>query len=298
MMLGDSEVFLPGDILNILRELGTSLTNHSIWLKRLHRSIICRSEMPVDDLAENAHRRCEFGTWYYGDIDTRLKALPLFAEVGDLHRRVHEQARHLLRLGQSDQEITPGDYDSFTDVAQQFRVAVQNLQFSMFSQVCAVDQLTGVWNRYAMCYKLSQERERVRRSGKPCSIALIDFDYFKSINDRYGHLAGDEVLKTVMAFLISKMRKYDLVFRFGGEEFLFAFPETGLDHSEELVDRLRQEISDLGVEIAPGEVLRVTVSAGLALLDHESDVNEVIHLADSALMNAKLAGRDCVHVWR
>jgi diguanylate cyclase (GGDEF)-like protein len=168
----------------------------------------------------------------------------------------------------------------------------------MFSQVCAVDQLTGVWNRYAMCYKLSQERERVRRSGKPCSIALIDFDYFKSINDRYGHLAGDEVLKTVMAFLISEMRKYDLVFRFGGEEFLFAFPETELDQSEELVDRLRQEISDLGVEITAGEVLKVTVSAGLALLDHESDVNEVIHLADSALMNAKLAGRDCVHVWR
>jgi len=61
-------------------------------------------------------------------------------------------------------------------VAQEFRVAVQNLQFSIFSQVCAVDQLTGVWNRYAMGYKLAQEQERVRRTGKPCSIALIDAD--------------------------------------------------------------------------------------------------------------------------
>jgi diguanylate cyclase len=298
MIFDDKDVFLPGDVLNILHALGVSLTNHSNWMKRLHRSIICHCEIPVDDLAENAHRRCEFGAWYYGNGDTRLKALPLFDEVGELHRRVHEQARHLLQLRQAEQELTPEAYDVFTDVAQEFRVAVQNLQFSIFSQVCAVDQLTGVWNRYAMGYKLAQEQERVRRTGKPCSIALIDFDYFKLINDRFGHLVGDEVLKTAVEFLVSKMRKYDLVFRFGGEEFLFAFPETELAQSEELVDRLRQDVGNLGVEVAAGEVLRVTISAGLALLDRESDVKDVIHLADSALMNAKLSGRDRVHVWR
>ncbi len=297
MMFGEKEFFLPGDMLNILHELGAGLTNHSNWMKRLHRTIICHCEIPADDLLESAHRRCDFGKWYYGDIDTRLKALPMFGEVGDMHCRVHEQARHLLQLRQSGKEITPEDYDVFSEVAQKFRDAVQNLQFTMFSQVCAVDHLTGVWNRYAMAYKLSQEQERVRRSGKPCSIALIDFDYFKAINDRYGHVAGDEVLKTAVEFLASKMRKYDLIFRFGGEEFLFAFPETGLVESEELVDRLRQDIKNLGVEISAGEVLRVTVSAGLALLDHESEINDVINLADRALMNAKLAGRDCVHVW-
>jgi diguanylate cyclase len=298
MMLGDNEFFLPGDILNILRDLGVGLTNHSNWVKRLHRSIICHSDIPTDDLASDAERRCEFGKWYYANRDTRLRALPMFDEVGDLHCRVHEHARRLLQLKQSGKDIATEDYDSFTDIAQQFRTAVQSLQFSIFSQVCAVDHLTGVWNRYAMCYKLSQEQERVRRSGKPCSIALIDFDYFKSVNDRYGHLAGDEVLKTAVEFLVSKLRKYDLVFRFGGEEFLFAFPETALDQSAELVDRLREDVKKLDVEIAGGEVISVTVSAGLALLDHESDVNDVIHLADSALMNAKLAGRDCVHVWR
>jgi diguanylate cyclase (GGDEF)-like protein len=127
---------------------------------------------------------------------------------------------------------------------------------------------------------------------------LIDFDYFKSINDRYGHLAGDEVLKTVATFLVGEMRRYDLLFRFGGEEFLFLFPATALDQAEELLDRLRQGIRGLDIMVSAGSALRVTVSAGLALLDAESEALDVVHLADRALMNAKLAGRDCVRVWR
>jgi diguanylate cyclase (GGDEF)-like protein len=291
MMLGENDLSLPGDILTILRELGVSSTNHGKWLKRLHRSIICRTEIPAADLTEAAHRHCEFGTWYYGDVNARLKAQPLFDEIGELHRRLHGRARRLLEYRQAGREITARDYDAFTDIAQQFQLAVQNLQFSIVNQVCAVD-------RYAMCHKLSQEEERVRRSGDPCSIALIDFDYFKSINDRYGHLAGDEVLKTVATFLVGEMRRYDLLFRFGGEEFLFLFPATALDQAEELLDRLRQGIRGLDIMVSAGSALRVTVSAGLALLDAESEALDVVHLADRALMNAKLAGRDCVRVWR
>lgn len=298
MMLSEKDLSLPGDILTILRELGVSVTNHGNWLKRLHRSIICHAEIPAADLSEAAHRHCEFGTWYYGSVNARLKTQPLFGEVGELHRRLHGRARQLLEHRQAGREIAVRDYDGFTDIVQQFQLAVQNLQFSIVSQVCAVDQLTGVWNRYAMCHKLSQEQERVRRSGDPCSIALIDFDYFKSVNDRYGHLAGDEVLKTITAFLVGEMRRYDLLFRFGGEEFLFLFPATALDQAEELLDRLRQGIRGLDITVSSGSALRVTVSGGLALLDPESEAQDVIHLADRALMKAKLAGRDCVRVWR
>ena len=297
-MFGDEQTVLPGDILKILRDLGVGLTNHSNWLKRLHRSIICCCDLPEDDLADDAHYRCKFGKWYYGDIEARLKASPLFEEVGVLHQRVHEEARNLLCSRKSGTEIPIEDYDRFIDVAQEFRVAVQNLQFSMFSQVCAVDHLTGVWNRHAMSYKLAQEQDRVRRSGQPCAIALIDFDYFKSINDRYGHLAGDEVLKVTIEFFTSKMRSYDLIFRFGGEEFLFAFPETGLDMATELLERLREEVKRLPITLSNGEVLNVTISVGLAQMDRHTNEQDIIQLADNALMSAKLAGRDCVHVWQ
>ena len=141
------------------------------------------------------------------------------------------------------------------EATQTFRIAMQNLQFSLFSQVCAVDHLTGIWNRYAMTYKLAQEQERVRRTGKPCAIAIIDFDFFKAINDDHGHLAGDHVLKVAMEFFSSRMRKYDQVFRFGGEEFLFAFPETILEQAQELLERLREDIKALVIELPSGSAL-------------------------------------------
>ena len=297
-MFNEEDPVLPGDILKILRDLGVGLVNHSNWLKRLHREIICNGEIPVDDLAENAHQRCEFGKWYYKTVDSRLRGLPLFEEVGVLHQRVHQAARHLLKLRTSGTEITAPDYDKFMDVAHEFRVGVQNLQFSMFSQVCAIDHLTGVWNRYALVFKLAQEQERVRRSGRPCAVAIIDFDHFKKINDRHGHLAGDQVLQEAIHFCNGKMRKYDLVFRFGGEEFLFAFPDTDLEMAQDLLERLREGLKALPIRVSSGEVLNVTVSIGLAMMHEESGERDVIALADNALMNAKLGGRDRICVWR
>ena len=289
---------LPGEILKILQELGVSLTHHASWMKRLHRTLVCGAAPSADDLASDAHCRCMFGQWYYGDIDPRLKALPLYAEVGDLHQKVHSSARELLKLNESGQAIATGDYDGFMDVAHGFRVAVQNLQFKMVSEICAVDHLTGVWNRYALSYKLAQEHARVHRTGNCCAVAIVDFDHFKSINDRYGHLAGDKVLKTAMEFFSSMMRPYDSIYRYGGEEFLSVFPDTGVDEAEQILDRLRHDLKKLPIVLDSGEVVRVSVSIGLAAMDGQVGMRDVIEMADSALLHAKLNGRDSLHVWK
>lgn len=288
---------LPGEILKILQELGVSLTHHSLWLKRLHRTLVCGADPSADDLATDAHCRCMFGQWYYGGIDPRLKDSPLYAEVGNLHKEVHDHARDLLVLNEAGKEITTEDYDCFVDMAHGFRVAVQNLQFKMVSEVCAVDHLTEVWNRYALSYKLANEHARVHRTGNCCAIAIIDFDHFKSINDRHGHLAGDKVLKTAMEFFSSMMRTYDSIYRYGGEEFLFVFPDTGLYEARQILDRLRNDLNKLPIILDSGEEVFAGVSIGLAAMDGQVGMRDVIEMADNALLHAKMNGRDSLHVW-
>ena len=287
---------LPGGVLESLKRLGTSLTYHANWLKGLHRSLICGEQAPADDLKKDAHHLCAFGRWYYSEPDLKLRSLPQYEQVGELHQRVHDEARNLLNLKQDGQEIATGNYEVFMTVAHEFRTAVQSLQFDMFSQVCAVDHLTGVWNRYALSHKLSQEFERVQRTSLPCAIAILDFDHFKRINDSHGHLVGDQVLKSVVEYFLSQLRQYDNIFRYGGEEFVLMFPDTSLKDAETLLQRISMGLKSSPVVLENGDQVNVTVSIGLAVMDGASSERETLEAADCALISAKLSGRDCIHL--
>ncbi|MFW2374558.1 MAG: diguanylate cyclase [Gammaproteobacteria bacterium] len=215
--------------------------------------------------------------------------------MGELHIDLHKKAAQLLKLRREHKDITAEAYDDFIDTVQGFRMALQDLQLTLVSKVCAVDHLTGVWNRYAMSHRLNQEHERVRRNGEHCVIAIMDFDHFKNINDRFGHIAGDKVLKVVMNHLSHQIRQYDVIFRYGGEEFLFLLPNTELDEATEILERLRSNIKQLPIEM-DGDTIHVTVSIGVAAMEAEINVHDTIELADNALLTAKMSGRDCVQV--
>ena len=295
-MILEIEPNLPGNVLNALRQLGNALTHHSNWLNEFHRSLICDQPMSTDEMTANAHQKCLFGEWYYGGVDERIQALETFEEVGKLHQSVHRHANKLLKINQSGQAISAQDYDDFMNTAMRFRIALQDLQFKMVSQVCAVDHLTGVWNRYAMSYKLTQEHERVTRTGQNCSIALMDFDHFKNINDQYGHIAGDNVLKTAMKFFSNKLRKYDAIFRYGGEEFLFLLPATTIIEAQDLMERLRKGLKQLSISVNNKHNIHISVSIGLTSLDQDTTITDAINMADNALLKAKENGRNCICV--
>jgi len=285
------------DVLSLLRDLATGLINHSQWVKVLHRTLICDDKPEENDMLEDAHHLCKFGKWYYSLLDSALKDEPCFVETGALHKEVHNKARDLLKEKMSGKPISSEAYDDFTDVANAFRVAIQNLQFSLISKVCAVDHLTGVWNRHAMSSMINKEHERARRSGNGCVLAIMDFDDFKQINDRYGHIAGDRVLKTTMDFFVKRLRKYDIIFRYGGDEFLLLFPETNTEHAAQLLERLCLELRNMPIMISNSKKITVSVSIGMSEMDGQSTYNETIKLADHALIEAKSDGRDCIRVW-
>jgi len=153
------------------------------------------------------------------------------------------------------------------------------------------DALTGLWNRGAVIELLRNELKRTRREGKPLSVVLFDADHFKRVNDTRGHAAGDAVLIGIAQRVKAELRPYDVVGRFGGEEFLAVLPGVGADTLPMLGERLRAAI-DAAPFAIPGGTLAVTVSAGGAVCGPDETDDALIQRADDALYRAKHAGRN------
>ncbi|WP_411821266.1 diguanylate cyclase DgcR [Leptospira sp. 'Mane'] len=156
------------------------------------------------------------------------------------------------------------------------------------------DALTGLYNRRYMDERIDQEFQRCKRHNHPLSVAMIDIDFFKKVNDTYGHDIGDQVLKTLATELKSKLRKSDILSRYGGEEFIVVFPETGLSDSKHALDKVREYISTLPILDDTGKTFHISFSGGLAGGDLES-VNspfDLLKIADKNLYDAKHQGRN------
>lgn len=153
------------------------------------------------------------------------------------------------------------------------------------------DELTGLSNRRDMQHRLSAEYSRYQRSGHHFSIALIDLDLFKHINDDHGHDAGDEVLRRFAELMQAIIRQTDVAARWGGEEFLILLPDTSLLQALSLAERLRSEVANTEFTFA-GKRLPITISAGICSIAKAGSVNELLKQADIHLYNAKEDGRN------
>lgn len=158
------------------------------------------------------------------------------------------------------------------------------------------DALTGLWSRRYMFTRLAQEMDSARRRGHSVGIMLIDADHFKRINDRFGHAAGDEVLRRVAATLTRAVRTYDLAGRVGGEELLVIAPGIDSTALSALAERVRTLIADMDVcDVCPDEGLTVSIGTALARpQSHDEDLNTLVARADAAMYAAKDAGRNRV----
>jgi diguanylate cyclase (GGDEF)-like protein len=156
------------------------------------------------------------------------------------------------------------------------------------------DTLTGIYNRRHFMARLDSEWKRFRRYERPLSVLIVDIDHFKSINDRFGHDVGDQVIVAVARLCETQTRDSDVAARIGGEEFAVILPETNLDDARAAAERLRAAVAaePFATRIGP---LNVTVSLGAALAEaNVAGVAELMKRADEALYAAKHAGRDCV----
>ena len=164
----------------------------------------------------------------------------------------------------------------------------------MLHKLANTDPLTGLFNRRVFLERLTQESDRISRLGGSAVLLMLDLDFFKNINDNYGHAAGDEVLKQFANVMRHNSRSIDVPARLGGEEFAILLPSTGRKEALIMAERLRKEVGNIAITHPKGTV-HITVSIGAALLsEHDTDSEVVLNRADSAMYTAKESGRNQV----
>ena len=179
------------------------------------------------------------------------------------------------------------------------RFAAQKARTRGFEQGSRIDQLTGLANRRHGVERLTEELGKLERYGHTFSIALLDIDHFKQINDTLGHLAGDEVLRHLASELRGISRASDLVMRWGGEEFLFAFPDTSAAQAAVIVDRFRAHLAATPIQLGGGGALvPVTISGGVTDAQTGDTLESLVARADRGLYRAKETGRNRLLLWQ
>jgi diguanylate cyclase (GGDEF)-like protein len=177
-------------------------------------------------------------------------------------------------------------------------------RFMMHGQLLAqsrIDTKTGLLNASTWEREATTEIARAVRTNSPLALALVDIDHFKSVNDTYGHLAGDKALRAVTDALRNQLRVYDLAGRFGGEEFVILLPQAREMDALNVAERLRAHVAAMSVPVGDndesGPVIKLTISVGVAALNGESrELADMLAAADAALYHAKQTGRNKTHL--
>ena len=184
-----------------------------------------------------------------------------------------------------------GDLQSLESVADICATAIQNAHYvERVKQLAYLDGLTGIFNRRFFELRIMEEIERARRYGTGMAVIMADIDQFKRLNDEFGHVLGDEVLRQASSLFHQQLRKIDVVCRYGGEEFAILLTQTNAQHAMKIAEKLRKMVAEWQF---PGVPRTVTISAGAAAFpDHGTTRDELVRAADAALYAAKQAGRN------
>jgi diguanylate cyclase (GGDEF)-like protein len=186
-----------------------------------------------------------------------------------------------------------GDLQSLESVADICATAIQNAHYvERVKQLAYLDGLTGIFNRRFFELRIMEEIERARRYGTGMAVIMADIDQFKRLNDEFGHVLGDEVLRQVSSLFHQQLRKIDVVCRYGGEEFGILLTQANAQHAMHIAEKLRKMVANWQF---PGVPRTVTFSAGAAAFpEHGTTRDALVRAADSALYAAKQAGRNRV----
>ncbi len=240
------------------------------------------------------------------DYQTWEDRLPHYAQLGAhalllVPLLAGEQVLGIISIGhhQSDRTFDDTDIEMLTLFAQQATIALQNAYlFAEVQRLATIDPLTGLHNRRSLGNLSRQAYEQAAQYRHPLSVLMLDIDYFKHVNDTFGHVVGDQVLQAVARVCLAELRVVDIVGRYGGEEIMLVLPETDNDRAFQVAEHLRHTLATTPVPTDRGEVY-ITVSLG-GITFHGSEpfsLEYMIDQADQALYAAKHAGRNQVIIW-
>lgn len=225
-------------------------------------------------------------------------------ELWEAHKDLARRIERISRISDAYQSITKENESHLAErldkqlrqlnkvarISDHYQKMMHDLNIAL-REASTHDPLTGLGNRRLLVERLKEESDRSRRYSRPLSIAMLDIDHFKQVNDEHGHELGDQVLVEVSRIMEEQVRDQDLCGRWGGEEFLIILPETHVDAACRVLERVRDNIAALQVQIGE-QSIGITVSIGVAEHEDEEAYSDTINQADWALLTAKRSGRN------
>ena len=266
---------------------------HLAWNQKLMRCSLLR-ESPGDDmLRPNAHELCRFGLWLarvrpaLEDFDA-----PLVQSIAQAHQSMHEAVSVLCAKvldGQVAQAVELAAYEkNQSEMVQRLNALRQHIA----DVATRHDVLTGLPLRHGLEHMFELRRKDARRTQQTLWLAMIDVDYFKSVNDTHGHAVGDLALGHVAKALASSLRENDSLIRFGGEEFLGLFLISEPNGVAVVAQRMLDALHAAPLRTDQGLVLALTATVGWACVRPEEELSSAVERADHALLQGKAHGRD------
>ena len=296
MQMNDRFSSSQKEIEDAFEALNQAIENHLKWYVQLHEGLICGQPFPETVTHLLAHTKCQLGHWYYNEACENIRDDAQFSHLEALHKSMHDSARELVVVYLSHQKVELDTYRKLCVKQQALMELLTNFRDRIISRQHSFDPMTGLINRRSIDLLLEKNHAHSMRTNEPYVVAMLDIDFFKSINDTHGHLAGDQVLITLSPFLNSHLRDLDSIGRYGGEEFLILLPDTTVTQAFEVLERLRNGVEGLGIEY-DDIILNVTVSIGLTEFDNNKTFPELLKRADDALYLAKKSGRNQVKIY-
>lgn len=280
-----------------LKYLKQAMHKHESWHKEISRTIVGRLPCDQRDIAEDAHRHCGFGLWYYNELPPVLRHHPAFAPMRLAHEHIHQSARNLLCKLATEPELQMDDYDSFTASLETFCLEVKILERKIEGLLYHYDPLTGAGTRAIMLAELAKLSRLTDEQIQSNCIVFMNFNYLKFIYELYGHLIGDQVLVAAIRFIKKQLRPFDSIFHYGNDSFIISMPITDLTSAHTILGRVHGKLAVFPLAYHDSTPLFMTATFGLTLLDTGCSIDENIHRARHAAQLAQNSGGHNIQTW-
>lgn len=263
------------------------------WTRRILRCAVLRSTPGEDVLALHAHTLCRFGAWFAANrAHFEMLDAPAARRVEAVHQKMHDAIRSICACVLAGQPGREADLDTFEQSQSELLGLLASFKTLFLSLAVRRDPLTGLPLRYGIASDFALYQNEARRSHTLLYVVMIDVDNFKSINDTYGHSAGDRALRHLTDNLKQTLRGDEPLYRYGGDEFLWLMKCNSATEARQSARRVLATVGTTPVPISDDGVIRLTITLGLAMTGKEEDLASAIERADLALYEGKQAGRN------
>ncbi len=272
-----------------VRSLNQSTDAHFRWLVKILRFIDSRNVDLPEISSDEAHLHCEFGHWLNTRLLEEREDTNFLLDINKKHIRVHQACRNLISAIEQQRQANDV-FNLFEESLLAFTEALTHYKVHLLQLRTSYDALTGLPLRRILDESFASMNKELGADG--LYLLLLDIDHFKKVNDNYGHLNGDIVLRSLALNISNNIRRSESMYRYGGEEFIVVLHASNDQDAVAIAERLRRDIARLET-IAGEHLIRVTFTGGLTRIHKGESLREVLERADIALYTGKKSGRNC-----